>query len=80
MGALEIAVKDTKRFSDGWGYFGFNGTAQTGSLFGPNAGCNTCHNKNGAVENTFVQFYPTLIEIARSKGTLKPSYLQGETH
>ena len=27
--------------------------------------CQACHGKNGAVENTFVQFYPTLIEMAR---------------
>ena len=80
MGALEIAVKDTKRFADGWGYFGFNGDAQTGRLFGEAAGCNSCHHANGAVENTFVQFYPTLVDVARQKGTLKPSYLQGETH
>ena len=76
---LEIAVKDTKRFADGWGYFGFAGSAQTGKLHGAAAGCNTCHNTNGAVENTFVQFYPTLLEVARQKGTLKPSYLAGET-
>jgi len=26
------------------------------------------------VEHTFVQFYPTLLEIAKVKGTLNPSY------
>jgi aspartate oxidase len=26
---------------------------------------------NAAVDNTFVQFYPTLLEIARQKGTLR---------
>ena len=25
VGALEVSVKDTARFADGWGYFGFNG-------------------------------------------------------
>jgi hypothetical protein len=79
LGALEIAVKDTKRFDDGWGYFGFNGTSQTATKFGPQAGCNNCHSANGAVEHTFVQFYPTLLEVARQKGTLRKSYLDSTT-
>ena len=33
---------------------------------------------NGAVDNTFVQFYPTLIEVARSKGTLNAKIAQAE--
>jgi hypothetical protein len=70
--ALEVTVKDSKRFpKDGWDYFAFNGDAKTARAIGQTAGCNACHNKNAAVENTFVQFYPTLIEIARSKGTYK---------
>jgi hypothetical protein len=80
IGSVEIAVKDTKRFPDGWAYFGFSGAVQTARAFGPQAGCNACHSTNGAVEHTFVQFYPTLLEVARQKGTLKPSYLKGETH
>ena len=76
---MEVALKDTARFSDQWGYFGFNGSATTAKQFGESAGCNACHSKNGAVENTFVQFYPTLLDIARAKGTLKPSYSASET-
>jgi len=33
--------------------------------------CRTCHAKDGAVDTTFVQFYPTLAEVARRKGTLR---------
>ncbi len=77
--SVEVAVKDTARFSGQWGYFGFGGSATTAKQFGESAGCNACHSKNGAVENTFVQFYPTLLEVARAKGTLKPSYSAGET-
>jgi hypothetical protein len=72
--AVEASVKDVKRFDDGWGYFGFNGSAATASEFGAAAGCNACHSKNDAVEHTFVQFYPTLLEIAKAKGTLNASY------
>ena len=38
------------------------------------APCYTCHANNTAVENTFVQFYPQLFEIAKQKGTVKPTY------
>jgi hypothetical protein len=72
--AVEASVKDTKRFEDGWGYFGFGQSGTTGSKFGESAGCNACHSKNAAVEHTFVQFYPTLLEIAKAKKTLNPSY------
>jgi uncharacterized protein HemY len=33
-----------------------------------------CHSANGAVENTFTQFYPTALEVARANGTLKASF------
>lgn len=72
--AVEVSVKDVKRFDDEWGYFGFNGSATTAQKFGASAGCNACHAKNAAVEHSFVQFYPTLLEIAKAKGTLNPSY------
>lgn len=79
--ATEVAVKDSQRFpKDGWGYFGFNGNARTAAVFGESAGCNACHSKNAAVENSFVQFYPTLMEVARAKGTLRQSYLEAESH
>ena len=30
--------------------------------------------KHTAVERTFVQFYPTLLEVARRMGTVKPGH------
>ena len=71
-------MKDTKRFADGWAYFGFPNGTNTAAAFGAEAGCNACHSKNAAVENTFVQFYPTLFEVAKAKGTLRQSYLDAE--
>ena len=71
---VEFSVKDKTRFSDGWGYFAFNGNAASSKVLGEAAGCNACHGKNAAVEHTFVQFYPTLLDIARTKGTLNPSF------
>ena len=74
---LEANVKDS-RFPDGWAFFGFNGTATSAERLSGDAlargQCVECHTKETAVERTFVQFYPTLLEIARQKGTLKPGF------
>jgi Cytochrome P460 len=69
---LEAEVKDSQ-FPGGWGFFNF-GTDETAEpLSGERvAPCIDCHTKHAAVEMTFVQFYPTLLEVARQKGTLKP--------
>jgi len=40
--------------------------------------CYSCHAQHTAVDTTFVQFYPTLIEIAKKKGTLSAAYLKEE--
>lgn len=76
---LEAEVKDA-RFDDGWAYFDF-GSARDGFLrvASPHpperaAPCIECHSDHGAVERTFVQFYPTLFDVAREKGTLKSDY------
>jgi len=79
--AIEAAVKDQARYSTGWAYFSFgqgDALLAKNKPFPQTSVCNQCHVKNAAVENTFVQFYPTLLEIARAKGTLNPHYLQSE--
>ena len=70
--AIEVEVKDERRFPGKWAFFGFMGAATSAQPFPQTAACYSCHSQNGAVDNTFVQFYPTLLEIARRKGTLKP--------
>jgi hypothetical protein len=76
--ALEAEVKD-RRFEDGWAFFSLGGggnypdsapalTAEEAET------CVQCHTEETAVERTFVQFYPTLVEVAREKGTLKPGF------
>lgn len=75
--ALEAAVKDVNRFPGGWGYFDFGGGEGMKAEVAPlpsDARCYACHRDNTAVENTFVQFYPTLFEVARRQGTVKPTY------
>jgi hypothetical protein len=68
---IEAEVKDGKRFPGKWGFFGFGRTAITGQEIPATAACYSCHLKNAAVENTFVQFYPVLREVAKEKGTFK---------
>lgn len=70
--AIEGEVKDSAKFpGNGWAFFAF-GKANTGKLLARTEDCFTCHAEHGAVDNTFVQFYPALLEVAKQKGTLKP--------
>jgi hypothetical protein len=82
LAAVEFEVKDSRRFSSGWAYFGFNGPeeklAATAKALPATASCHACHRTNGAVQHTFVQFYPTLLEVAKKKGTLRSEYLSRE--
>ena len=70
----EAEVKDESRFNGGWGYFEFPPEAKAAKLLPKTAECYSCHAENTAVEQTFVQFYPTLMNIAREKGTVKKTY------
>jgi hypothetical protein len=78
MTAMEAAVKDVQRFRDGgWGYFSFdspNGLVESANPLPATASCYNCHKNNTAVENTFVQFYPTLMDVAKRMGTVKSTY------
>jgi hypothetical protein len=77
---LEAAVKDSTRFAStkGWAYFGLGGgrnpLAESAMPNPTTASCYGCHGEHTAVENTFVQFYPTLFEVAQKFGTVKPTY------
>jgi hypothetical protein len=72
---LEVHVKDEARFPGKWAFFGFNG-GKTAKMIPTSADCYSCHAAHAAVDTTFVQFYPTLLPIATSKGTLSSSYLK----
>jgi hypothetical protein len=72
---FEANVKDS-RFPDGWAYFGFRGNEKSAApLSGDTVKrCIDCHSAHTAVERTFVQFYPTLFDVAKQKGTVKKDY------
>jgi hypothetical protein len=70
---LEVHVKDEARFPAKWAFFGFD-EGKIAKMIPQSANCYSCHAAHGAVDTTFVQFYPTLLPIAKSKGTLSSSY------
>lgn len=73
--AIEAAVKDRERFPDGgWGYYSFDGPdgpADSAEVLPASSSCYSCHSAKAAVDNTFVQFYPTLIDVAKQHKTFK---------
>src|SRR5438270_6058498 len=68
---LDIEVKDSSRPQE-WGYYNFNPGENTAAAFPASNNCLKCHSDNGAVDHTFVQFYPTLLDFAVEKNLVKP--------
>ncbi len=70
---IEVHVKDEARFAGKWAFFGFD-DQQPARMIPLQADCYSCHQQHAAVDTTFVQFYPTLLGIAKQKNTLAPAY------
>lgn len=71
-----VHLKDA-RFPGGWAFFPLDEAKPTKQI-PKEAVCYSCHEQHAAVDTTFVQFYPTLLEIAKKKVTLAPNYLKEE--
>jgi hypothetical protein len=69
----EVHVKDTARFKGGWAFFSFEGVKEA-DMIPLKEDCYSCHASHAAVDTTFVQFYPTLLPIAKDKSTLSANY------
>ena len=72
---MEVHVKDEARFAGKWAFFGFD-DEKPAKMVPTNASCYSCHQQHAAVDTTFVQFYPTLLQVAKKKNTLSPAYLK----
>jgi len=72
---VAVHVKDSAHFGGKWAFFNFKGD-KTAKMLPETADCYTCHAAHAAVDTTFVQFYPTLLPIAKSKSTLSAAYQQ----
>ena len=76
---FEVHVKDETRFPGKWAFFSLDSPTSKGTLIPTGAPCYSCHQAHGAVDTTFVQFYPTLLPIAQKKATLGPGFLREAT-
>jgi hypothetical protein len=70
---LEVHVKDEARFPGKWAFFGFD-DGKISKMVPTSASCYSCHAEHAAVDTTFVQFYPTLLPIAKKRNTLSAAY------
>ena len=64
---VEMAVKDRARVKEGWAYYAFGEAPKAGSATAqpnPATGCYSCHSKNAARDNVFLQFYSLLAAAA----------------
>jgi hypothetical protein len=75
---FEVHVKDEARFPGKWAFFDFDSPTKNGQMIPEKAPCYSCHQQHAAVDTTFVQFYPTLLPIAREKHTLSAEYAKEE--
>ena len=69
---LEAHVKDAAH--GGWAFYAFDGDLKPAAAIPRGASCYPCHEAHGAVDTTFVQFYPTLMPLAQKLGTLSAAY------
>ncbi|MGH2509492.1 MAG: cytochrome P460 family protein [Ktedonobacteraceae bacterium] len=78
--SILVHVKDTTRYKGGWAFFAFGdgAAAKPARMIPTTADCYSCHQAHGAVDTTFVQFYPTLLPIAKKHSTLSADYLRDE--
>ena len=67
--ALEAEVKDSST-PEVWRYYDL-GTDRTSAEALPQRACFQCHEKSAAVEHSFIQFYPQLLDVAIKKNVIK---------
>src|SRR5271170_4673640 len=72
---LEVHVRDETKTPGKWAFYEFD-SEKPAEQIPPAAACYSCHDQHAAVATTFVQFYPTLLPIAKEKKTLSAAYLK----
>ncbi len=62
---LEVHTKDEARYPGKWAFYSFD-NGRTAKMIPASADCYSCHAAHAAVDaRIFVQFYPTLLPIAK---------------
>ncbi len=75
---VEMAVKDSRTFEDGWAYFGFGGMGgirDRAAAFASDS-CFSCHSEHGGHDSVFTQFYPLLVEAAPAGSTVRAAAMR----
>lgn len=73
---LEVHVLDSAHADKaGWGFYAFDNRVSA-KMIPRTASCYTCHQQHAAVDTTFVQFYPTLLDAAERNHSLSASYVE----
>jgi hypothetical protein len=67
LGPPEIEIKDQSK--GGWVFYDVPKGETIAKPLPKSMACDSCHAEHAAVDNTFVQFYPTLIDVAKHEGT-----------
>lgn len=57
-GDFSVSVKDSSRFSDGWGFFDLSGKSKAQAA--SEGTCQPCHREKAQTDHVFTQFYPAL--------------------
>jgi cytochrome P460 len=74
-GDLQEVEAHVKKADGTWAFYGFGGGAKPARVIPRQANCYSCHEQHAVVDTTFVQFYPTLLKVAREKKTLNEKML-----
>jgi hypothetical protein len=70
-GKLEDVEAHVKKADGSWAFYGFGSDTKPASMIPKKANCYSCHEQHGAVDTTFVQFYPTVLKVAQEKKLIK---------
>jgi hypothetical protein len=57
---LQMSMKDSNRFEEGWGFYDFDGSQVRSEPLPQTAGCVSCHRQNAATDHVFTQYYSAL--------------------
>jgi cytochrome P460 len=74
-GDLQDVEAHVKKADGTWAFYAFGEQTKPARVIPRQASCYSCHEEHGAVDTTFVQFYPTLLKVAREKKTLNEKAL-----
>ncbi len=74
-GDLKDVEVHVKKADGAWAFYSFGDGIKPAQLIPHSASCYSCHEQHGAVDTTFVQFYPTLLKWAREKKTFQEKAL-----